>query len=64
MLSKLLAIHLQCVGVYVNAGATHCQEMTVETMASLLEGMGRPGRQRTTFYGEVEAHSDRLIACQ
>jgi len=46
------------------AGATHGQEMTVETMATLVEGMGRPARQRTTFYGEVEAQPEQLIAWQ
>ena len=46
------------------AGATHGQEMTVGAMATLLDGMGRPARQRTTFYGEVAAHSEQLIAWQ
>ena len=46
------------------AGATHGQEMTVGAMATLLDGMGRPARQRTTFYGEVAAHPDQLIAYQ
>ena len=59
ILSKLLAIHLQCVGACFNAGATHGQEMMVETMATLLEGMGHPARQRTTFCGEVGVHRKR-----
>ena len=46
------------------ADVMHGQEITVETMATLLDGMGRPARQRTTFYGEVEANPDRLIARQ
>ncbi len=46
------------------AGATHGEEMTVETMATLLQGIGRPARQRTTFYGEVEAHPEQLIPLQ
>lgn len=43
------------------AGATHGQEMTVATMTALLQGIGRPARQRSTFYGEVTAHPDQLI---
>ena len=46
------------------AGAIHGEEMDAQTMGALLDSMGRPARQRTTFYGEVETHTDQLIACQ
>lgn len=36
-----------------SAGAEHGQEMTPEAMETLLNGLGRPSRQRTTLYGEV-----------
>ena len=38
-----------------SAGAEHGQEMTPEAMETLLAGLGRPARQRTTLYGTVPA---------
>ncbi len=38
-----------------SAGARHGQEMTPEAMETLLAGLGRPARQRTTLYGVAPA---------
>jgi FO synthase len=35
------------------AGASHGQELGVLAMESLLQGAGRPARQRSTLYGDV-----------
>ena len=37
------------------AGATHGQEMPPERMEEIITTLGRPYRQRTTFYGEAPA---------
>jgi FO synthase len=39
------------------AGAGHGQEMPPERMESAIRAIGRKPRQRTTFYGEVDAES-------
>jgi FO synthase len=41
------------------AGAKHGQEMTPVRMESLIRGLGRIPRQRTTLYGDAPA---RLVA--
>ena len=42
------------------AGASHGQELDVRNMRSLIHGLGRVPRQRTTLYGD--ASSDRVAA--
>ena len=42
-------------------GATHGQEMTVDSVTALLDSIDRPARQRSTFYGDVDAHPEQLI---
>jgi FO synthase len=37
------------------AGASHGQEMTVDSLAQIAKAAGRTLRQRTTLYGRVES---------